>query len=214
MPLLSCGKSVINRLLLQLFIHIFLYIGRIHIFFHMPSVHDHKCRCLHDPKLSGHLRILFCIDNLKFLSLKHLLCHLTVWTGACCKKILVLSHRLDLYIILSHCNHTCMNRLHFFDIRMHDIIKCTVLILLSLAIIPVLYRSVISCDTAVNLRLLATFRTGEVLTAYITMFLTYRICRRNGVIRQFIILCDLAHQGCRRLPVRKLLTDKCMEYST
>ena len=97
---------------------------------------------------------------------------------------------------------------------MCDIIERTVLILLSLTVIPVLYRTVISCDTAVDLSLLAAFRTGKVLSADVTMLLTYRICRRNGVIRQAIVLCDLTYKRSCCFPVRKLLAKECVEYSS
>ena len=64
-----------------------------------------------------------------------------------------------------------------FQLGMGNIIEGTVLILLGLTIVPVLYRTVISCDTAVNLSLLSTFRAGEMLAADVAMLLTYGIGR-------------------------------------
>ena len=64
-----------------------------------------------------------------------------------------------------------------FQMGMGNIIEGTVLVLLGLTIVPVLYRTVISCDTAVNLSLLSTFRAGEMLAADVAMLLTYRIGR-------------------------------------
>ena len=64
-----------------------------------------------------------------------------------------------------------------FQLGMGNIIEGTVLVLLGLTIVPVLYRTVISRDTAVDLSLLAAFRTGKVLTAQIAMFLAYGVGR-------------------------------------
>ena len=104
--------------------------------------------------------------------------------------------------------------MNLFQMGMGNIIEGTVLVLLGLTIVPVLYRTVISCDTAVNLSLLSTFRAGEMLAADVAMLLTYGIGRLDGVIGQAIILCDLTYQRCRCLPVRKLLPKECMEYGS
>ena len=52
------------------------------------------------------------------------------------------------------------------------------------------------------------------LTAQIAMLLTYRVGRRNRIIRKLVVLCDLTYKRCSSLPVRKFLTKECMEYST
>ena len=65
----------------------------------------------------------------------------------------------------------------FLQLGMGNIIESTVLVLLGLTIIPVLYRTVVSGDTAVNLGLLSTFRAGEMLAADVAMLLTYGIGR-------------------------------------
>ena len=64
-----------------------------------------------------------------------------------------------------------------FQLGMGNIIEGTVLVLLGLTIVPVLYRTVISCDTTVNLSLLSTFRAGEMLAADVAMLLTNRLGR-------------------------------------
>ena len=69
-------------------------------------------------------------------------------------------YRLYLYVVLCHCDYTCMD---FFQGRMHNVIKGSVFIFLSLSVIPVLDRTVIACNTAVYLSLFAAFRTGKVL---------------------------------------------------
>ena len=83
-------------------------------------------------------------------------------------------HRLDLNLITFHGHHAGV---YFFQLGMGNIIEGTVLVLLCLAIVPVLYRTVVSGDTAVNLGLLSTFRAGEMLAADVAMLLTYRIGR-------------------------------------
>ena len=77
------------------------------------------------------------------------------------KQIFMCFYRLDLDIIICHCNHTGMDFLKF---GVKHIIQCTVLVLLRFSIIPVLYRTVISGNSTVNLCFLSTFRTGKVLT--------------------------------------------------
>ena len=104
--------------------------------------------------------------------------------------------------------------MYLFQLGVGNIIEGTVLVLLCLTIIPVLYRTVVAGDTAVNFSLLSTFRTGEMLSADVAMLLTYGIGRRNGVIRQAIILCDLTYQRRCCLPVRKFLSQECVEYSS
>lgn len=92
-------------------------------------------------------------------------------------------HRLDLNLVTFHGHHTGMNLL---QLGMSDIIERTVLIFLCLSVIPVLYRTIISRNTAVDISLLPCIRTGKA-HADIAMLLTYRICGRNGVIRQTIV---------------------------
>ena len=83
-------------------------------------------------------------------------------------------HRLDLHRVTIHGHHTGVD---LFQLGMGNIIESTVLVLLGLTIIPVLYRTVVSGDTAVNLSLLSTFRAGEMLAADVAVLLTYGIGR-------------------------------------
>ena len=83
-------------------------------------------------------------------------------------------HRLDLHLVALHGHHTGVD---LFQLGMGNIIEGTILVLLGLTIIPVLYRTVISRDTAVNLSLLSTFRAGEMLAADVAVLLTYGIGR-------------------------------------
>ena len=108
-----------------------------------------------DPILLDKLGILLSIDNLQLFAFQHFLCHTAVRTSASRKKIFMRFHRLDLHLVTLHGHHTGMD---LFQMGMGNIIEGTVLVLLGLTIVPVLYRTVISCDTAVNLSLLSTFR--------------------------------------------------------
>ena len=113
---------------------------------------------------SSHLPVEYSSDIFDALDIQdelHLLCHAAVWTGVGCKQIFMCFYRLDLDIIICHCNHTGMDFLKF---GVKHIIQCTVLVLLRFSIIPVLYRTVISGNSTVNLCFLSTFRTGKVLT--------------------------------------------------
>ena len=52
------------------------------------------------------------------------------------------------------------------------------------------------------------------LTAQVAMLLTYRVGRRNRIIRKLVVFCDLTYKRCRSLPVRKFFSKECMEYGT
>ena len=95
-----------------------------------------------------------------------------------------------------------------------DIINLAVLVLLALAVVPVLDRTVVAGDTAVNLGLLAALRTGEMLTGNITVVGTDRVGGGHGVVGQLEVLSDLANQGGGSLPVRQLLAQEGMEHGT
>ena len=95
---------------------------------------------------------------------------------------------------------------------MGSIIKGAVFVFLCFSVVPVLNRTVIAGNTAVNLCLFAAFRAGKMLTADISMLRAYGICRRNSVIRQLIILCNFSYKGCGCFPVRKFFSQETMEY--
>ena len=83
------------------------------------------------------------------------------------------------------------------ELGMKDIVDFSVLKFLSLSIVPVLYRTVVSGDPAVNLRRLAALRT------YILFSVQIAVIPANGIggwqrrIRQPGGLCNLAYQGSR-----------------
>ena len=168
-------------------IHILLNIGSIHIFLQMFSVRNYKRGSLTDPKLPYQIGILFRVDNLQILSRQHFLSHLTVGAGTCGKQIFMGFYRLYLHLVLRHRHHGGM---HLLQSGMSDVIKRTVLVFLGFSVIPVLHRTVISGNTAVDLSLLSAFRAGKMFSAEITVLAADRIGRRNGIIRQFIIFCN------------------------
>ena len=67
--------------------------------------------------------------------------------------------------------------MYFLQAGIVDIVELPVLVLLGLSVIPVLYRTVVTGDPAVNLGLLAAFRAGEVLSGDIAVFFTDGISR-------------------------------------
>lgn len=97
---------------------------------------------------------------------------------------------------------------------MADIINFSLLKFARLAVVPVLNGSVIAGYTAVNFAGSAAFGASEVFAGNIAVFLTYRIGRRNRIIRKFIVFGNLSDESSRSLPVWKLLTEERMEYST
>ena len=66
---------------------------------------------------------------------------------------------------------------------------------------------------AAQLGIFSAFRTGEMFSADISVVSAYGISRRYGVIRKSVVFRYLSYEICRRLPVRKLLSEKCVEHS-
>ena len=64
---------------------------------------------------------------------------------------------------------------------------------LAFSVVPVLDRTVISRDTAVNLCLFSTDRTCKMLAGEIAVVRTNRIRRGQRVVRQVVVLCNLPH---------------------
>ena len=75
---------------------------------------------------------------------------------------------------------------------MTDIVDLAFLVFLRLAGIPVLNRPVVTRDPAVNLGCTAADRADILLTRDITVVFANRIRRGQCIIRQFIILGNLA----------------------
>ena len=73
------------------------------------------------------------------------------------------------------CNHASGRT---FQYRMINIVFSTICILLQLTVVPVLHRAIITGNTAVNLGLCSTVRTGFHLSCQITVLLTDGVGRR------------------------------------
>src|SRR5699024_7580082 len=97
---------------------------------------------------------------------------------------------------------------------MFDIIFFPVFKLLNLSIVPVLYRTVISGDPAVNLRLFSAVRAGILFAVNIAVILADGVGRRNRIVWKLIILGNLPYKKRRFLPARKLLSQECVEYGS
>ena len=61
--------------------------------------------------------------------------------------------------------------------RIFNVIYTSFAVFFAFAVIPVLYRTVIACYTAVNLCGTAAFRAGKMLAGYIAVLTAYGICR-------------------------------------
>ena len=94
---------------------------------------------------------------------------------------------------------------------MADVVDHSVLVLLGLAVVPVLDRTIVAGDAAVDLSLVAADRAGELLAGQIAVILTYGVCRRHCVVRKLVILRDLADKVRCRFPVGKLLSEERVE---
>ena len=97
---------------------------------------------------------------------------------------------------------------------MGHVIGNAVFVLCSLACVPVLNRTVVAGDTAVDFRLFAADRAGKMLAGQISVILTDRIGGGHGIIRQLVIFRNSLYQLCRRFPVRQLLSQERMEYGS
>ena len=100
------------------------------------------------------------------------------------------------------------------QMRVCDIVNLSLLELLRLTVVPVLNGTVVTGNTAVNLRLCSALGTSIVLTNDISVVAAYGVRGRHCVIRKLIVLSDLANEIRRSLPVGKLFTKERMEYGT
>ena len=90
------------------------------------------------------------------------------------------------------------------QMTVRNVVDLSVLEFLRFTGIPVLNRTVVTGDTAVDLGLAAAFRAGVNLSGYVAVVGAYRIGRRKGVIGKLVIFGNLADKvgGC--FPIRQL----------
>ena len=99
-----------------------------------------------------------------------------------------------------------------FQLGTVDVVVGAVLVLLGLSLVPVLHRTVVSRNPAVNLRLGSADRAGEMLAGQVSVGLTDGVSGRHGVVGQLVILRNGAYQVGGRLPVGQLLTQERVEH--
>ena len=112
-----------------------------------------------------------------------------------------------LFIFLDMC--LCFLFLHH---GMFNVVLFPILKLLNLPVVPVLYRTVISGDPAVDLCLSAAMRAGVLLPVDIAVILADGVGWRDRIIRKLIILRNLPYKESRFFPSWKLLAEERMEY--
>ena len=86
--------------------------------------------------------------------------------------------------------------------------------LLAFAVIPVLYRAVVTGDTAVDLGLSAAVRAGCLFPGKVTVICANGIGGRQRVIGQLVVLGYLTHQCRRSFPIRQFFSEEGVEYRT
>ena len=91
-----------------------------------------------------------------------------------------------------------------------DVILLALLILLSFACVPVLHRTVVAGDTAVNFSALTALGTGKLLAGEVAVILADGVGRAYGVVRQLVILGYLADKVCGCFPIGQLLAEECV----
>ena len=140
---------------------------------------DHQGRRLHDSIGFRQFFLLLCIHHLIGDS-RLFKCSLgdhAVRTGFRCKQkrsFHIFYFRLS-NILSSAAVFSCQIRRLSMELGMKDIVDFSVLKFLSLSIVPVLYRTVVSGDPAVNLRRLAALRT------YILFSVQIAVIPANGI---------------------------------
>ena len=92
------------------------------------------------------------------------------------------------------------------------LIDLSVVELLGLAVVPVLYRAVVSGDAAVHLGGLAAVGAGELLPGQVSVVGAHRVGGGNGVVGQLVMFRDFAHQGGGRLPAGQFLPQEGVEH--
>ena len=86
--------------------------------------------------------------------------------------------------------------------------------LLAFAVIPVLYRAVVTGDTAVDLGLSAAVRADSLFSGKVTVIRANGIGGRQRVIGQLVVLSYLTHKGGGSLPIRQFFSEEGVEYRT
>ena len=97
---------------------------------------------------------------------------------------------------------------------MADVVHLSFLILLGLSIVPVLDRTVVAGDPAVNLCLFPAYGAGEVFTVQVAVFPADGVGGRQRIVRKLIIFCNGPYQLGRCLPVGQLFAQERMEHRT
>ena len=95
-----------------------------------------------------------------------------------------------------------------------NVVDLSVLILLSLTVVPVLNGTVVAGDTGVDLGLLAALGAGELLACDIAVGSADRVGGRHGVVGKLVVFGDLSDEGRGSLPVGKLFAEECVENGT
>ena len=93
-----------------------------------------------------------------------------------------------------------------------DVVLAALLVLLRLACVPVLDGAVVAGDAAVDLGVLTAVGALELLAAQIAVILADGIGRGEGVVRELVVLSDLADKICCGLPARQLLAEEGVEH--
>ena len=96
--------------------------------------------------------------------------------------------------------------------RTAHLIGFSVLILLTLAVIPVLHRAVVAGDAAVNLRFPSADGAGELLPGQIAVVCADGIGGRQRIVRQLVVLRDLTDQRRRCPPIGQLFAQEGVEH--
>lgn len=97
------------------------------------------------------------------------------------------------------------------EVAVADVVLLAVLELLHLAVVPVLHGTVVAGDAAPDLGVLAALGAGEVLAGNVAVVVADGVRRAHRVVRQLVVLGDLAHEVCRGLPARQLLAEEGVE---
>ena len=93
-----------------------------------------------------------------------------------------------------------LDRSLMVQMRGLNVVDLSLLELLRLSVVPVLNGAVVARNTAVYLGLCSAIVALIVLAGDVTVILADGVGRAEGVVRQLIVLGDLANEVCSRLP--------------
>lgn len=168
----------------------------------------------------GKVFLIFRVDDGVFDAcfIEHHFCHFAVGAGFRCEQqdfavvLFEVGIGLHSHVLFAAAGIADDMLVYAVIRRVCDIVSFPLRELLQLAVVPVLYGTIVAGDTAVNFGGLSAFGALEVFARDIAVLFADAVRRRDGVIRQFIVFRDGSDKFCRGFPVGKFFAEERVEY--